>query len=358
MPPTGNFAIDNNRFHVFDRNTFSYPLLQGLGLFFYLQAEKKETGQVMAVIATITLNPSIDRTLEIDRLVVGGMNRVKSKVDHPSGKGINVSRDLSLWGFPTEALTMVGGDSGRWLVQALEEQNIPVDFVEVEGETRINVKIWAAKENQSTEVNEPGPVVTQRELEELLAQVRAKASRWDWVVISGSAPPGTPPGFYAELVKTARDQGAQTALDASGAALREGLKACPDLIKPNETEVRDILGWEPEDEAGALRAIEELLSLGIGCVMLTLGKAGGYVGRNGEIWQGIPPEVDVKTTVGCGDAALAGMVWALREGKGLDDALAWAMAAGAAAATTWGTEPPAWSLVEELRPKVRCIRHR
>ena len=313
---------------------------------------------MIAVIATITLNPSIDRTLEINRLVVGGMNRVKSKIDHPSGKGINVSRDLKLWGCPTEALTIVGGDSGRWLVQALEEQDIPVDFVEVEGETRINIKIWAAEENLSTEVNEPGPTVTERELEELLAKIRARASQWDWVVISGSAPPGTPPDFYAEIVKTAREQGAKTALDASGAALREGIKACPDLIKPNETEARDILGWEPEDEAGAIRAVEELTSLGVGCVMLTLGKAGGYVDRGGQIWQGIPPKVDVKTTVGCGDAALAGMVWALREGKSLDEALGWAMAAGAAAATTWGTEPPAWRLVEELFPKVKCIRHR
>ena len=313
---------------------------------------------MIAVIATITLNPSIDRTLEINRLVVGGMNRVKSKIDHPSGKGINVSRDLKLWGCPTEALTIVGGDSGRWLVQALEEQDIPVDFVEVEGETRINIKIWAAEENLSTEVNERGPTVTERELEELLAKIRVKASKWDWVVISGSAPPGTPPDFYAEIVKTAREQGAKTALDASGAALREGIKACPDLIKPNETEARDILGWEPEDEAGAIRAVEELTSLGVGCVMLTLGKAGGYVDRGGQIWQGIPPKVDVKTTVGCGDAALAGMVWALREEKSLDEALGWAMAAGAAAATTWGTEPPAWRLVEELCPKVKCIRHR
>ena len=312
----------------------------------------------MAVIATITLNPSIDRTLEIGRLVVGGMNRVKSKIDHPSGKGINVSRDLSLWGCPTEAVTMVGGDSGRWQFESLRELGIQVDFVEVEGDTRIKFKIWAAEENSSTEVNEPGPTVTEKDLQELLAMVQAKASQWDWVVISGSAPPGTPPEFYAEIVKAARAQGAKTALDASGMALREGIKASPDLIKPNETEVRDILGWEPQDEAGAIRALEELNSMGIGCVLLTMGKSGGFAGWDGCIWQGIPPEVEAKTLVGCGDAAAAGMVWALREGKGLPEALAWAMAAGAAAATTWGTEPPAWELVEDLFPKVKCISHK
>ena len=114
----------------------------------------------MAVIATITLNPSIDRTLEIDRLVVGGMNRVKSKIDHPSGKGINVSR-IYLWGCPTEALTVIGGSSSRWLVQAFKNRAfrwILWRWLE----TRINIKIWAAAENLSTEVNEPGPTVSER----------------------------------------------------------------------------------------------------------------------------------------------------------------------------------------------------
>ena len=134
--------------------------------------------------------------------------------------------------------------------------------------------------------------------------------------------PGTPPDFYAEIVKAARQQGAKAALDASGAYLREGIKAGPDLIKPNETEARDILGWEPRDKAEAVRAVEELNGLGVDCVMLTLGKAGGFVCREGRVWQGIPPAVDVKTTVGCGDAALAGMVWALGRGKDLEEALA------------------------------------
>ena len=310
------------------------------------------------LIATITLNPSIDRTLEIQHLVVGGMNRVIRKTDHPSGKGINVTRTLSDWGQPSEALALVGGASGDWLVEGLRQQGIKVDYVKVQGDTRINLKIWDASKKRSTEVNEPGPKVTTEELEELKSRVARNASGWDWLVISGSVPPGTPPDFYANLVDIARSQGAKVALDASGAALREGVKAIPDLIKPNEVEAAELLGWEPQDETEAIEAVEELAQSGIRYVLLTLGKAGAFVGYGGQIWQGIPPEIEARSTVGCGDSAVAGMVWALKEGKDLSEAMCWAMAAGAAAATTWGTEPADWETVVRLVDQVKVYRHR
>lgn len=313
---------------------------------------------MIVLIATITLNPSIDRTLELERLVVGSLNRAKSKIDHPSGKGINVSRALKLWGQPTEALALVGGSSGHWLAKALEEKNLVLDFVEVQGDTRTNLKIWASLEGCSTEINEPGPTVTEKELQELERKVAKKASGWEWVVISGSVPPGTPPDFYARLVAIAKGQGAKVALDASGTALREGLKALPDLIKPNEVEAADLLGWEPQDKAGAIEAVEELSSRGIDYVLLTLGKAGAFMGHGGQIWQGIPPKVATKSAVGCGDSTVAGMVRALRQRKELEEAMCWAMAAGAAAATTWGTEPPEWKAVVELADQVSIYRHR
>ena len=313
---------------------------------------------MIVLIATITLNPSIDRTLELDRLVVGGLNRVKSKIDHPSGKGINVSRALKLWGQPTEALALVGGSSGRWLTKALEEQSISMDCVEVQDDTRTNVKLWASLEGCSTEINEPGPTVTAKELQDLERKVAKKAVGWEWVVISGSVPPGTPPNFYATLVEIAKGQGAKVALDASGVALREGLEAKPDLIKPNEVEAAELLGWEPQDEAEAIEAVEALTGRGIDYVLLTLGKAGAFIGHGGQIWQGIPPKVAAKSAVGCGDSTVAGMVWALRERKDLAEAMRWAMAAGAAAATTWGTKPPEWQIVVELADQVRLYRHR
>lgn len=310
------------------------------------------------MIATITLNPSIDRTLEIQHLVVGGMNRVKSRTDYPSGKGINVTRALRQWGQPSEALALVGGASGDWLVKVLRQQGIILDYVRVQGDTRTNLKIWDALERRATEVNEPGPEVTLTELEELKSKIANKASTWDWLVISGSVPPGTPPDFYGTLVEIARSQGAKVALDASGAALREGIRTLPDLIKPNEVEAAELLGWEPQDEMGAIAAVEELAQSGISYVLLTLGKAGAFVGHEGQVWQAIPPEIEAKSTVGCGDSAVAGMVWALREGKDLSEALSWSMAAGAAAATTWGTEPADWEMVTKLVDQVKVYRHR
>ena len=309
------------------------------------------------MIATITLNPSIDRTLEIQQLVVGGMNRVISKTDHPSGKGINVTKALSNWGHPSEALALAGGASGDWLIKTLKEQGIKLDYVKVQGDTRTNLKIWDASARRSTEVNEPGPRVTMAELEELKAKITKKASEWDWLVISGSVPPGTPPDFYATLVEIARSQGVKVALDASGVALRKGIKACPDLIKPNEVEAAELLGWEPQDQTGAIKAVEELAQRGVPYVLLTLGKAGAFLGHEGQVWQGIPPRIEARSTVGCGDSAVAGMVWALNEGKSLSEAMCWAMAAGATAATTWGTEPGDWETVVRLADQVKVCRH-
>ncbi len=310
----------------------------------------------LGMITTITLNPSIDRTLEIDRLVVGGLNRVKSKIDHPSGKGINVSRALSNLGQPTKALALVGGDNGKWLVDTLGAEGIVLDYVQVQGDTRTNLKIWAMAEGRETEINEPGPTVTQDELGKLQSRVLEGAAQWDWVVISGSMPPGTPPDFYAALVESAKSQGAKVVLDASGAALREGLKACPDLIKPNKVEVTELLGWEPQDRAGAMIAVRELVERGISYVLLTLGKDGAFVGHGDRVWQATPPEVPVKTTVGCGDSTVAGMLHGLMQGAGIEEAIRWAMATGAAAATTWGTEPPKLEAVRELLPLVEIRR--
>lgn len=310
----------------------------------------------LRMITTITLNPSIDRTLEIERLVVGGMNRVKQRIDHPSGKGINVSRTLSCLGQPTQALALIGGASGRWVVDALKAEGIELECVPVQGETRTNLKIWAMAEGEATEVNEPGPTVTQAELDLLLSRVRLEAHKWDWVVVSGRMLPGTPPDFYATLVESAKNQGAKVALDASGVALQEGLKAVPDLIKPNEAETTELLGWEIKDEAGAMMAVRELAERGISYVLLTLGKDGAFVGHNGEIWQAMPPQVSVKSTVGCGDSTIAGMLHGLVEGASLEDAIRWAMATGAATATTWGTEPPELDMVKALLPQVKVWR--
>lgn len=308
------------------------------------------------MIATITLNPSIDRTLAIDRLVVGGMNRVRSKIDHPSGKGINASLTLSSLGQSTEALAFIGGESGRWLVKALLDQGLAVDCVEVEGDTRINLKVWSEKERQSTEINEPGPLVTEKELAELKSKVFTKAKHWDWVVISGSVPPGTPKEFYAALVETAKGQGAKVALDASGPALSEGITAMPDLIKPNEVEASELLGFPVEDEKGAIAAVEELTSRGIDYVLLTLGKDGAVIGHGGRMWRALTPKVRVESTVGCGDSAIAGMLHGLMKEEGIEEAIRWAIATGAAAAGTRGTTPPKLAVVTKLLSEVKLQR--
>ena len=309
------------------------------------------------MIATMTLNPTIDRTLEICRLNVGGMNRVQAVIDHPSGKGINVSRTLKTFGLPTQATALLGGESGRWIAETLTKEGLKLEVIPTAGSSRTNLKIWSREAKEATEINEPGPLVSEKELEQVLAHIEANAAHWQWLVISGSMPPGVPSDFYGTLITKAKAQGAKIALDTSGAALKQAIKAQPDLIKPNETEAEELLGRYVRHETEAEAAAAELLQYGVRCVLLTLGKDGAFLGCDGEIWRAVPPEISVKSTVGCGDAALAGLLYGFRQGASLQDALRWSTAAGAANASLPGTEPPTLDVIQMLFHQVLIKRH-
>jgi 1-phosphofructokinase len=285
------------------------------------------------VIATVTLNPAVDRTLWVPRLMLGRTNRVHEQEEHPGGKGINVARVARWLGCQVVATGFLAGAGGREIAEALAGEGVSTDFVHVPGEIRVNLKLVDPVSGTQTEVNEPGAAVDARHLEDLKDRVDGLSRRCRVLVFSGSLPPGVPVDAYADLVGVARRRGAHTILDADGDALAHGLTAGPDLIKPNRAEAEDVLQQPLPSDDSIEAAARALLRRGAGAVALSLGADGALlVTREGGAWRAQPPVLRGSSTVGAGDAMVAGFACAHLKGLTWEEALRLASAASAAGA--------------------------
>ncbi|MCX4692777.1 1-phosphofructokinase [Streptomyces sp. NBC_01408] len=295
------------------------------------------------MILTVTPNPSLDRTYEVPSLDRGEVLRAQSDRIDPGGKGVNVSRAVAAAGFRTTAVLPLGGGTGTVLAELLGAQGVDVTAVSISGRTRSNVSL-VEPDGTLTKVNSPGPELSPQESELMLETVRTCAGSPAWIACCGSLPRGLAPGWYAELVARAHEAGARVALDASGPALLAALPARPDVIKPNAAELAEAVGRPLSTLADAVKAAEELRSLGAGAVLATLGADGQLLVCAEGTFYGTAPADVVRSTVGAGDAALAGFLIAGGSGA---PALASALAHGAAAVQLPGTAMP---IPSELRP--------
>src|SRR5690606_10827238 len=178
----------------------------------------------------------------VDRFAYNSVLRATSwQVDY-GGKGFNVSRMLLRLGAPSVALAFAGGKSGELLHDGLAALGITTSFVPVPDETRTNVSIVSETEDKYIKVNEPGPTITSAAQRAMLARIQALASPGDWWVLAGSLPPGVPANFYARIITLLREAGARPVLDSSGEPLRAGTQAAPELVKPNDVELRELTG--------------------------------------------------------------------------------------------------------------------
>lgn len=286
------------------------------------------------MITTITLNAAIDKTYYLPSFQPGKVSRVATVHAFPGGKGLNVARVAHLLGEPVLASGFVGGHNGEFIRQELDKQGIRHDFVTVEGESRLCLNIIDETSRTSTELLEPGPVITDDHIEAMKRKVRQLAAASSIVAFSGSIPKGAPAAIYAELAAIAKAEGARVFLDTSGDPLLEGIKAQPYLIKPNEEEVAKLIGRPPERESDLYDSVRRLMEQGIECVVVSLGAAGSLAGIRGELYRVTAPSLDAVNTVGCGDAFVAGMAVAVSRGKNAEEALRLATAAGSANALT------------------------
>jgi 1-phosphofructokinase len=288
------------------------------------------------MIVTVTLNPSLDRAIEVASLERGRVLRATHARVDPGGKGVNVSRALLANGFASQAVLPCGGDEGLHLVRLLEAEGVPLKTVPIAGHTRSNVTI-AEPDGTITKINEPGPELTTHELDTVIACLLLTAASAEWVVACGSLPPGLPEQAFADLCKRLVAAGAKVAVDTSGDGLREAAQAGVALLKPNREELAEVVGAPLPAREDVVEAARLLRTWGAGAVLASLGAEGAVLVDDDGVLFGESPVTRPRSSVGAGDALLAGFLAAGARGA---SALAVALAWGAAAVSLPGSRMP------------------
>jgi 6-phosphofructokinase 2 len=308
------------------------------------------------MIATVTLNPSLDKIVTVEELIVDEANRWTSLRRDPGGKGINVSRVIHELGGETMAYGFIGGIDGEIFKHLLKQQKVPFDLTPIKGEIRSNFIINDLKTCRQTRIDAPGPHIIKSELRKLVQKVTHIKPRPDFLVFAGSVPPGVPADIYKQLIEKAKNSGLKTVLDSDNKWLKEGISAKPNVIKPNVHEAEELLETNLRDEAAIVKAVKTLVKQGIEVATISRGKDGLIIANGEKILKVTAPQVEVRSTVGAGDSTIAGLVLKLSQGHGIDEACRWAVAAGTAATLTPGTELCRREDVEKLLPQVKVER--
>ncbi len=292
------------------------------------------------MIVTVTLNPSLDRTLEVARLERGAVLRTSSPTLEAGGKGVNVTRALTANGIPSIAVLPVGGGEGAELRELLENAGVSARFVSVAGRTRSNITV-AESGGTVTKLNEPGPSISQEELAELTTVIASAVSEGDWVVISGSMPPELSAGQLQALAGSLADRKVNLAMDTSGDALVASLAARPRLIKPNRAELAEVSGRSLGSISEVIAAAKGVQDKGIELVLVSLGADGAVLVGPTGVLVGESRVDSPRSTVGAGDSFLAGFLARFSADEtDVESALLEALAWGAAAASLPGTSVP------------------
>ncbi|KRP37921.1 MAG: hypothetical protein ABS34_00235 [Opitutaceae bacterium BACL24 MAG-120322-bin51] len=292
---------------------------------------------VKSPIVTITLNPAIDQTVFVDQLVPGSVHRVSQSRRQAGGKGVNVATMLALGGAEVVASGFLGDANATIFEQHFSEYGVRDAFIRVQGETRMGIKIVDTGINETTDLNMVGAAPTVEQCAALRSQLLELAEPGRWFLIAGSLPDGMEPRFVAELIQALRGTGAKVAVDSSGTALKAAVAAGVDLIKPNEHELAELLGVELKDFDSIVAAARRLCKEQIPNLIVSLGAQGALFQTAEAELLVRAPKLNVVSTVGAGDALLAGYLHGQQLGESLEDC--------ARRATVY-----AWSRLESLVP--------
>jgi 6-phosphofructokinase 2 len=305
------------------------------------------------MIATVTLNPCLDKHIAVNGLRLNETNRWTSLRQDAGGKGIDVSRAIHIMGGETMAYGFIGGHEGRTLEIMLAENGVPFSLTPIRDETRTCFIIADTRTHQQTRINAPGPRITRKELDIFFRHLWQISPKPQLLVAAGSVPPGCPDNIYYRLTLEAKGFGIRTVLDSASLWMKEGIKAKPYLIKPNVREAEELLNTNLADEEAIIGAALSLVEMGIDIVAISRGKDGIIAASSGTVVKAVPPPVRIKSTVGAGDSAVAGLSLKLAAGEPLARACQLAVAMGTAAVLTPGTELCRRRDVEKLLPLIR-----
>ena len=304
------------------------------------------------VIITVTLNPALDKTVEIPDFSLDAVNRITAMRTDPGGKGLNVSKVIAKLGGTSTVVGVLGGTTGRRIADAMDALGIACQFTFVEGETRTNLKVIDPARHTNTDLNEPGLTVDQETLDHMRDALVAAIRPGDIVVLSGSLPKGAPVDTYGSWTAACRTAGARVFLDADGEPLAHGLAAKPYLAKPNNHELSRLTGRALETADDLLAAARTLIADGVERVVVSMGGDGALFVSANRAYRAEGLRVPVGSTVGAGDSMVAALAYAAEQGMADADTVRLAVATSAANVMCSGSQAAERSAVDELLPHV------
>jgi len=299
------------------------------------------------LILTVTINPSVDRNVQVDRLVFEDRAYILARSDSAGGRGMNASRVLHSFGAKTLAIVTSGGAIGQRLEKLAAKSGFPVKVVPIHNESRVNLTI-TDKQGLALRLNEQGPLITPEELTRVEKAVASRLESSAWLMLCGSIPPGVSTDFYTKLIRMAREHKVKTLLDTDGDALLHGIEAGPSIVSPNQPEAERLLNRALITRVQFLEAAARIKAMGAEAVMLSLGGRGVVAVNENQFLEVIPPRTDAVSPLGAGDALAAAYVWAATKRKDFADCVRWAVAAGTASAKLPGLESASLEQTKEV----------
>lgn len=287
------------------------------------------------MITTVCMNPSFDKTVEVDAMTVGGMNRIRTSRTDPGGKGINVAVVCERLGVKARCVGCMGEEGADRLSVMLDGMGLEHDFLRVPGEVRTNTKVVSRDGQGLTELNEAGPAMNEELLKAFFELAADKSRGSDCLVITGSLPPNCPKGTYRDLIRAV---GVPCVLDVGGAELTLGCEAKPFLVKPNKYELEVTMGRRLDTLDEIVAAARQLLNLGAQNALVSLGGDGALLVMADKAYYAPIIPVEVHSTVGAGDSMVGGVLAGLAQGGDLLAAFRMGVAAGTASVMTEGTQ--------------------
>jgi 1-phosphofructokinase len=297
-------------------------------------------------IATVTLNPAIDQTVRVNHFQTNTVNRGQAMQFDAGGKGVNVASFLADSGHSVAVTGFLGQENADIFERFFARKHIEDHFVRIVGSTRIGVKIVDEANRQTTDINMPGLSPSSEALDGLLQRIEQLSTSCDWFVLAGALPPGAPANIYARIITQLKGRGKQIVLDTSSDALLQGVQAGPTIVKPNIDELQHLVGEPLRSEAAIEEAARQLLGNGIQLVVVSMGERGALFVDQASALIAVPPSVSVKSTVGAGDAMVAGLISGQVQGLSLPDSARLATAFSLGTITRVGSDLPAPEILQ------------
>ena len=298
------------------------------------------------MIYTVTLNPSIDYVIEVPTFNLGSLNRMTRDLKLPGGKGINVSRVLKQLGHQSTALGFLGGFTGEFIQEWLDNEEINTNFTPIQGDTRINVKL---KSDQETEINASGPIITDSEAKDFLTVVKQLTSE-DVVILSGNQPASLPDDFYQKIIIKIKSLGAEFVMDTTGQTLLDSLSFHPLLVKPNHHELAEMFHVTFNSVEEMIPYGKKLIEMGASYALVSMAGDGALFFTTDNVYQSTVPKGIVKNSVGAGDSMVAGFVGTLL--KENDSQLAFKTGVATGSATAFSDDLAKKSEIDNLISQV------